>query len=130
VSALIVRVRTAPLPTLVTVAGEIDLLTAPQLRDEVRALPDGDVILDISGVQFLAAAGLRVLLDLHDRQARAGAQVVLAEATLPVQRVLSVTGLDHTLPVIATIDEAVAFVRSAPARTWSTDRRVIAMDGA
>jgi hypothetical protein len=31
------------------VAGELDLLTASQIRDEIRALPDGDVVLDISG---------------------------------------------------------------------------------
>ena len=71
-SALIVRVRTAPVPTLVAVAGEIDLLTALQFRDELGALPDGDVVLDLSGVRLLAAAGLSVLLDLQDRQARAG----------------------------------------------------------
>ena len=69
-SALIVGVRTAPVPTLVAVAGEIDLLTALQFRDELGALPDGDVVLDLSGVRLLAAAGLSVLLDLQDRQAR------------------------------------------------------------
>jgi anti-anti-sigma regulatory factor len=64
VSALIVRVRTAPVPTLAAVAGEIDLLTALQFCDELGALPDGDVVLDLSGVRLLAAAGLSVLLDL------------------------------------------------------------------
>ena len=57
-AALIICIRTALAPTLVTVAGEIDVLTAPQLRDQVRTLPDGDVVLDISGVRLLAAAGL------------------------------------------------------------------------
>ena len=44
--ALTVHVRTVPAPTLVTVAGEIDMLTAPQLRDRVLPLPDDDVVLD------------------------------------------------------------------------------------
>jgi anti-anti-sigma regulatory factor len=57
VVALIIRIRTAPAPTLVTVAGEIDVLTAPQLRDQVCTLPGGDLVLDISGVRLLAAAG-------------------------------------------------------------------------
>jgi len=116
VSALIIRVRTAQVPTLVTVAGDIDLLTAPQLRDQIRTLPDGDVVLDISGVRLLAAVGLRVLLELHDHRARAGAQVVLVAARPPVQRVLCVTGLDETLPMSATIEDAVAFVRGTQAR--------------
>lgn len=121
-SALIVRVRTAPVPTLAAVAGEIDLLTALQFRDELGALPDGDVVLDLSGVPLLAAAGLSVLLDLQDRQARVGAQVVLAAARPLVRRVLCMTGLDRHLLMIATIDEAVAYVADA-ARARSADPR-------
>jgi anti-anti-sigma factor len=122
-SALIVRVRTAPDPTLVAIAGEIDLLTGPQFRVELGAVPDGDVVLDLSGVRLLAAAGLSVLLDLHDRQAWVGAQAVLAAAPPPVRRVLCMTGLDRNLPMIATTDEAVAFVAGASARARSADPR-------
>ena len=124
-SALIVRVCTAVLPTLVTVAGEIDLLTAPQLRDQVRTLPDGDVVLDTSGIRFLAAAGLRVLLDLQDSRARAGAAVVLAAAPPSVRRVLCVTGLDRTLPMFATIEEAVVLLTGAPGRPAPPVRAVV-----
>jgi anti-sigma B factor antagonist len=123
VSALILQVRTAPVPTLVAIAGEIDLLTAPQFRDELDALPDGDVVLDLSGVRFLAAAGLSVLLDLQDRQTRAGAQVVLAAAPPLARRVLCMTGLDHNLLMIATTEEAVTFVAGAAARARSADPR-------
>jgi anti-sigma B factor antagonist len=123
VSALIVRVRTAPVPTLVAVAGELDLLTAPPSRGELRALPGGDVVLDLSGVRLFAAAGLRVLLDLQDRQARVGAQVVFAAAPPLARRVLCMTGLDRHLPMTATTDEAVAFVADAAARARSTDPR-------
>jgi anti-sigma B factor antagonist len=123
VSALIVEVRTAPAPTLVTVAGEIDILTAPELRDQVRTLPDGDIVLDFSGVGFLAAAGLRVLLDLRDRRARAGMQVVLAAPSPSVQRVLVVTKLAHTLSMATTVDDAVALITAAPCRGGSADPR-------
>jgi anti-sigma B factor antagonist len=126
VPALIVRVRTGPVPTLVTVVGEIDMWTAPQLRVRVGAVPDGDVVLYISGVRLLAAAGLSVLLDLQDRRARAGAQVVLAAPPPLVQKVLYLTGLDETLPMVATIDEAVAFVTGARAPARSADLREVA----
>ena len=115
-SALIVEVRTAPIPTLVTVAGEIDILTAPELRDQVHTVPDGDIILDLSGVRLLAAAGLRVLLELRDHRARAGMQVVLAAPSPSVQRVLVVTELDHALPMTATVDDAVALITAALSR--------------
>jgi anti-anti-sigma factor len=127
VFALIVQVRTIPAPTLVTVAGEIDMLTAPQLRDRVLPLPDGDLVLDISRVRLCAAAGLRVMLDLQDRRARTGARLVLAAPAPTVRRVLCVTGLDKTLPVAASVEDAVALVATAEGRAagraGSTDSR-------
>jgi anti-sigma B factor antagonist len=113
VSALIVHIRTFPAPVLVTVAGEIDLLTAPELRERVRPLPAEDLILDLSQVRLLAAAGLRALLELHDRRTRAGAQLVLAAPSAPVRRVLCVTRLDKTLPIAASVEEAVVLVTAA-----------------
>jgi anti-anti-sigma factor len=123
VLALIVHIRTIPAPTLVTVAGEIDMLTAPQLRDHLRPLPDDDLVLDISEVRLLAAAGLRVILDLQNRRIRTGAQLVLAAPSASVRRVLCVTGLDKTLPIAASVEDAVALVTAPVARAGSTDRR-------
>jgi anti-sigma B factor antagonist len=123
VFALIVHIRTIPAPVLVTVAGEIDLLTAPQLRDNLRPLPDDDLILDISGVRLCSAAGLHVLLDLQNHRKRAGAQLVLAAPSASVRRVLCVTGLDKTLPIATSVDDAITFVTTSVARTASTDPR-------
>jgi hypothetical protein len=72
-------------------------------------------------VRLLAAAGLRVLLDLHDRRARAGMRVVLAAPSPSVQRVLVVTKLAHTLSMTATLDDAVALITAAPSiKAWAT----------
>ncbi|HEY0816620.1 MAG TPA: STAS domain-containing protein [Pseudonocardia sp.] len=111
--ALTFHIRTDPAPTLVKVAGEIDLLTAPQLCDCFLALPDGDLVLDISDVRLLAAAGLRVMLELQSRRAEAGAQLVLAAPSPPVRRVLCATRLDQTLRTAATVQDAVALVQVA-----------------
>jgi anti-anti-sigma factor len=126
VSALIVHIRTVPAPTLVTIVGEIDLLTAPEVRAHVLAVPDGDVVLDASGVQLLAAAGLRALLDLQDRRARAGARLVLAAASPAVRRILAVTGYDTTIPMTATVEDAVALITGAPERGGTAVRRASA----
>jgi stage II sporulation protein AA (anti-sigma F factor antagonist) len=129
VPALTVHIRTVPAPTLVTIVGEIDLLTAPELRAHVLAVPDGDVVLDASGVELLAAAGLRVLLDLQDRRARAGARLVLAAPSPPVWRILAITGCDTTIPMTATVEDAVGLItdRSEGGRPFPGRRP---MDGA
>ncbi len=51
--------------TLVTVGGEIDVYTAPKLRDKITALvADGvyDIVIDMEGVEFLDSTGLGVLV--------------------------------------------------------------------
>ena len=59
--------------TIVTLAGEIDLYTAPRLQSELgAALRSADpalVVVDMSGVEFCDSTGMNVLLAAH-RQAR------------------------------------------------------------
>jgi anti-anti-sigma factor len=126
VPTLTVHVRTVPAPALVTIVGEIDFLTAPELRAHVLAVPDGDVVLDVSGVPLLAAAGLRALLELLDRRARAGARLVLAAATPAVRRILAITGYDTTIPMTATVEDAVALITGAPKRAGTAVPRASA----
>jgi anti-anti-sigma factor len=119
VSALIVRTISSPLASsaavLVTVAGEIDITSAPALRGHLQALADRDSLLDMSGVTLLSAAGLTVLLDLQDRLARADARLVLAGVPAPARRVLTVTGLDDRLIMAASVVDAVARLSAAGA---------------
>jgi anti-sigma B factor antagonist len=118
VTPLVLSVRTVPAPPLVAVAGEIDMATADELRDCVLAMPDGDVILNLSGVQLLAAAGLTVLLELHDGRARVGARLVVAAAPRSVRRVLAVTGHETTFLTTDTVDDAIALIRGAAGQAW------------
>ena len=85
----------------VTVAGELDLVTAAELQSRLDAeLTDGhDVELDLSGVAFVDSTGLGVLVHTAQRAQAAGTGFVIREP-LPSQmrRVLRVTGLDRRLP--------------------------------
>ena len=58
--------------TVVTVEGEVDLLTARQLMDALERVwqerPDSTtVVIDLSGVTFLGSSGLGILADLAGR---------------------------------------------------------------
>ena len=65
--------------------GEIDLLTAPEVRDALVAAPGPRVALDLRGVGFLDTSGLRVILenDRRDRRRKYGKYFVFesGEAT-------------------------------------------------
>jgi anti-sigma B factor antagonist len=123
VTPLVVRTFRVPMATLVTVAGEVDIATAPELRGHLLALPDRSVVVDMSEVGLLSAAGLSVLLDLQDRLTRTGARVVLTNAAACVRRVLDLTGLDEIFAMASTVEDAVELVASGlPAPTGQPAR--------
>ncbi len=122
-------------PAVVTVAGDLDLSTAPTLRDLLEALvEDGctDIVLDLSALGFFDASGIRVLEHvmslLLPRQGRLTLRSVPAQA----RRVLDITGFsaligieptESPLPARQTPRLVVSLVDSAdaPEEDW-TDR--------
>lgn len=66
------------------------------------------VVVDLQRVGFLGAAGLSVLV-AADGQARQRDTVLrIVATTYPVRRILSVTGLDHTLAIYPELELALA----------------------
>ena len=74
---------------VVAVAGELDAATAGQLTRRLSAPPAVRVI-DLSGVTFIDASGLRVLVDACDR---AASRCRLRAPSRPVVRLCEITGL-------------------------------------
>jgi anti-anti-sigma factor len=96
---------------VVSVGGEIDPDTAGELADAaLTAMREigPSLVLDLSGVTFMDSTGLKVLLAVHQRAQLAGGRLVLAGATRPVKRVVSITGLDDTFVVRENVEAAVA----------------------
>jgi len=98
---------------VVTVRGEVDVMTAPRLRDAVARAFDapeaGAVVLDLTGVTFLGSNGLAALVDAvtEARQRREPLRVVVDD-TRPVLRPLQLTGLDSLLALYHSVEEALA----------------------
>ncbi|RJQ70164.1 anti-sigma factor antagonist [Pseudonocardiaceae bacterium YIM PH 21723] len=105
------RCRTRDHGMVVTVAGEVDLTTVPELHEELlaaetRAEPGSPVILDLRGVTFLGSAGLAVLVQHHRRCADAGRQLRIVADQHVVRRPLAVTDLDRLLFLTSNLDDA------------------------
>jgi anti-anti-sigma factor len=85
--------------TLITVAGEVDAATAPQLADALRPrlTYDATVLVDLFGVTFLSAAGLHVLVEAHWSAQAGGGTLNLITGPRCVDRALALTGLDQVL---------------------------------
>lgn len=96
---------------LVAPSGDIDLATAPQLRqDLVEASASGStlVVLDLEGVDFLDSVGLSVIVGGHKRLRHEGRLLHLAAPSTIVRRVLGITRLDTLIPTYDTVDDAVS----------------------
>lgn len=99
---------------IVSLAGELDMTTADRASDALREATDRGtaVIVDMTGLRFFSSAGLNLLLQLHeDVQARKVA-VRLAGDQRAVSRPMELTGLGDLFPMHATVDDALAGLRS------------------
>jgi anti-anti-sigma factor len=94
--------------TVITLIGEVDLATAPDLeRRLATAVASGDTVTDLSGVDFMDSTGLRVLISAHEAAGAAGHRLALiVPPSGPVSKLLSITGVDRELPVFGSVSEA------------------------
>ena len=99
---------------VLTISGEQDLSTAPNLRRRIDSLLDegSATVVDLSPATFIDSSILGVILDGRRRAEAAGIgfAVVHASGADAVDRVLEVTGLRAELPVHARREEAFAEV--------------------
>ncbi|WP_116048227.1 STAS domain-containing protein [Amycolatopsis palatopharyngis] len=84
----------------VAVAGELDLLTSPRLREALTTVVDdgqpGALVADLSGVTFFDSSALNTLLQVQRHaQEREVAMSVVASAA--VERVITLAGVDEHL---------------------------------
>jgi anti-sigma B factor antagonist len=100
---------------VLAVTGELDVATAPQLRQEaVRLTTAGHVhlVIDLSGVDFLDSTGLGVIVGVLKRARTHGGELAVAGAENHVRKVFEITRLSDVLPMYATVDEACAAMTS------------------
>ena len=85
----------------VVLDGEIDIATAPAIRRVLMAAISGGnahLAVDMSGVTFLGAAGIGVLVDAANRAREAGGSLSLLAPSPQVRWLLDVLLLDEILP--------------------------------
>jgi len=94
---------------VVTVDGELDMLTAPDLRHAVVDRLDAatTVVLALDGVVFLGTSGLAALIELREHAQRVGATLRLACTERRVLRPLSIAGLHHLFEIHDSVEAAV-----------------------
>lgn len=97
-----ISVRAELNETVMTLAGEIDMLTAPRLSrsvNEVLADPPPRILVDLAGVTFCDSQGLGTLVVLSRKATTKQSVLVLTNVADFLLRVLEITGLRSALMI-------------------------------
>ncbi len=95
--------------TVVELGGELDLFTAPVLRDVLLGLTGNGrhfIAVELSGLRFLDSSGLGVLVGATKRAVAGGGGLCLVGAPERMLKTLRITGLLRVMPAFATLEEA------------------------
>jgi anti-sigma B factor antagonist len=108
--------RTSGAITIAELVGELDIASAPALRDELLGLlrrGSSRLVIDLSKVSFCDASGLAVLVSTGRRARLLGGFLRLAAVSPEVGRVQQMTGLQRSLANFPTVEAAVTAPRTA-----------------
>ena len=94
---------------VLTVTGEIDMATAPRFRQRLLALISGgaqNVVIDLSGVDYIDSTGLGVLMGGAKRVRSTGGDIRLVTTGSRLADLIELTRLDRVLDVFDSVSAA------------------------
>ena len=97
--------------TVLEVGGEIDVYTAPKLREQFAELVDDgryDIVVDLEKVAFLDSTGLGVLVGGLKRVRTHDGSLRLVCTQERILKIFRITGLDKVFPMYESVEVALA----------------------
>ena len=98
--------------TVLSVAGELDIATAPELRDRLEEaidrVPQGTVVVDLLKVTFIDSTALGVLIGGLKRSQSAGGSFRIVVAEPRILKIFEITGLTEVFSIFQTLAGATA----------------------
>lgn len=95
--------------TIVSVSGEVDLHSSPDLRTaiiDVLGRKPRRLIIDLSNVRYMDSSGVGTMVEAKRRADRGGGQLVLAGLQPRVQSLLEIAQLDRFFDIAPTVEDA------------------------
>jgi anti-anti-sigma factor len=104
--------------SIVKIRGELDMNTAPELESSLQSLtsaPQTSVLVDLSDCEFIDSTGVALLVQAWqrlDREAQGEGRLVLCCPDTQVRRLLDITGVEDSITMHNSFDDALADLRS------------------
>ncbi|MBD3146436.1 STAS domain-containing protein [Microbispora bryophytorum] len=122
-----VSVAQSPPFTLVTLSGELDVITVPELRERVAPLlarPATRILFDVEKLRFIDSAGMRVLIDACVRTPPKDGDGALCGMSPQMRHLFSLLGLMSRFTVYPTRADAFSHPVAVPSDAAHTDTAV------
>src|SRR5579863_4619559 len=109
----------------VDVVGEVDLSTAPELKEALGEVIDSGargVLVDLSDATFIDSTTLGVLMGAVKRLRPAGGELTIVCRDPNIRKIFEITLLDRIFNIFETVDEGVAQLRKLEDEPETTSR--------
>ncbi|MER5876572.1 MULTISPECIES: STAS domain-containing protein [unclassified Streptomyces] len=96
--------------TVLTVAGELDHHTAPDLARVITETPfsaDVPLLMEISELTYCDSTGLTVFVSAYDRALKASSRLLLVGMTADMMHLFRIVGLDQLFTFQPTVEDAI-----------------------
>jgi anti-sigma B factor antagonist len=96
---------------VVAVSGEVDVYSAPELKESLATLlqsGEKSVVVDLSDVAFLDSTGLGALVEARAATGDAGGTLPIVCSQERILKLFTITGLDGVFSIHSSVDEALA----------------------
>ena len=93
---------------VITLAGELDLASAPALADAIAGAASSGaelVIVDLRDVEFMDSSGIGVLVKAHQAATQSGRRFAVVKGSPQVDRILRLTGLHELMTLLDAPEE-------------------------
>ena len=101
----------------VALIGMLDMVAVGQVETKFLAATVArgqDVIVDLSGMTFIASLGMGMLISCAKSLHRHGAKMVLLRPTGIVEEALKAVGIDQVIPIAHSLEDAYRLLVSTP----------------
>jgi anti-sigma B factor antagonist len=102
-SNFLVQTQVADGAIMLTISGELDLVSSPALEQALEDLSAPEarlVMLDMRGLEFMDSTGIHLLVKADQRAHQAGQKFALIRGTEQVQRMLDLTGVSEQMTIV------------------------------
>ena len=108
-----INLKTVEQITVVEIIGDIDGKTAPLVQEQISPLIQAGckIVLDMTQVDYMSSAGLRLMLTIHRQVSGSKGQVILTGISEEIQENMSATGFLDFFTIQDTVNAAVAVLK-------------------